>query len=343
MNPRYTPPTTVSDRTDTVISSNQTEFPLSWNTSHEIIASDQAGRTISGIQTPHVHIGRPVYITNGGSYGIILASSLNTSGNRSECRLSHPDDLNMVLRPGDTFAYIYDTNESKWRLVSGYEGYLRDNRYSFTVEETFYTGEEANTNDLGTTGMRISTTGSAATAHTSSSGEHNYLGLEVSAVNDRASIFHVPAYPVQGQIIFQTLLKLPTLSTGSHEYKVEVGFSGSANFSSTLGIYFQYDRTNSTNWYAITDGGSSTSTDTGVAVDTDWHNFQIRYTASGHAYFRIDGTSVNNKTNVPDSTDNLYPAMFKIQKTATSIGTAERYLYVDSYLWRNHFTSQRLI
>ena len=91
-----------------------------------------------------------------------------------------------------------------------------------------------------------------------------------------------------------------------------------ANFSTSVGTFpFGTEPTNrivfahngtevDTNWRAVTNNGESTSTDTGVAVDTTFHVFEINRSGSTIT-FLIDGSQVaQHTTNLPTGNLQLF-------------------------------------
>lgn len=67
-----------------------------------------------------------------------------------------------------------------------------------------------------------------------------------------------------------------------------------------------------TNWFTYcNDGGASTSQDSGILADTDYHIFRIEAFPTGEVHFYIDGVETANSpitTNIPDDvTDYLQP------------------------------------
>lgn len=80
------------------------------------------------------------------------------------------------------------------------------------------------------------------------------------------------------------------------------------------GMYFR--ATDTGNWYAVTNGGSETATDTGVAQATAFKRFEIRTNSTGTSTtFYIDGTLVaTHTTNLPST---ALKAVFYIKTTAS--------------------------
>lgn len=83
-------------------------------------------------------------------------------------------------------------------------------------------------------------------------------------------------------------------------------------FDANNRILFYYDSATNANWQIVTrDGGISTSSNSGIATDTDYHIFRIECFPTGQVHFYIDGVETTNSpstTNIPDdATDYLQP------------------------------------
>jgi len=83
-------------------------------------------------------------------------------------------------------------------------------------------------------------------------------------------------------------------------------------------IYFRYDTSvPDTNWVIVTtDGGASTTGDSGVAADTDYHILRIECFPAGEVHFFIDGVETNNSpitTNIPDDAGDYLQPRYYIQ------------------------------
>ena len=108
---------------------------------------------------------------------------------------------------------------------------------------------------------------------------------------------------------------------------VRMGFRDSHSTEGTNGAYFRYDYSeDTTNWRCVTrDSGVETSTDSGVAIDTNWHLFEIEFNKAGtQVQFKIDESVV--ATNITNVTGNRTGISFGIYKLA---GTNNRTLQLD--------------
>lgn len=122
-----------------------------------------------------------------------------------------------------------------------------------------------------------------------------------------------------GRFSLNFVWKLDQLSDGTDTFQVAIGLLDyttviNQTFSIIDGVYFQYsDSVNSGNWQIITTSAStSTTTNTSVPADTDWHNFGIICNAAGTSVsFTIDGAVVGTiATNIPTAI--VCPAIFHV-------------------------------
>jgi hypothetical protein len=137
-----------------------------------------------------------------------------------------------------------------------------------------------------------------------------------------------------GVYTFETELYLGILSTAIEEYGIAIGFGDEHTLlNQTDGAYFKYDRAvTGVNWQAVTSNNSDrTTTDTGVAVDTNYHKFKIVVNAAGTSVdFYIDGALVATiATNIPTGAGRSFGIVENIVKT---VGLTSRVLYGD-WLW----------
>ncbi len=143
---------------------------------------------------------------------------------------------------------------------------------------------------------------------------------------------------------------IPTLSAaGSVDYDVHMGLCD--DFPSNgcqNGIYFEYDRDQSTNWrYGAANGGSRTLTNSSTAVATGWHRYKMIYTYSttgptATIEFYVDGTLIGTHTNTNVPTTNSTQPQFDIMRDTGGSGTvADRTLILDYFQYRSSFTSAR--
>ena len=88
------------------------------------------------------------------------------------------------------------------------------------------------------------------------------------------------------------------LNTNDANTEVRIGMSNTCTVIAASGYYFEKDAAD-TNWFAVTNNGATTRTDTGIAVDTNWHYFTIQR-RSGEVRYQIDnGAFITITTNIP--------------------------------------------
>ena len=148
-----------------------------------------------------------------------------------------------------------------------------------------------------------------------------------------------------GVVIVDFIIHIPVLSTASEEFVC--GF-GVTDFYNVFGgspitndqVTLVYDRTQSTNWLALTRSGGTETVASGgssVAVDTNWTHARIVINADATSVeFFIDGTSLGTSTtNIPSSDLGIGAMIDK------DVGTTERTLEIDCIRFYNKLTTSR--
>ena len=146
-----------------------------------------------------------------------------------------------------------------------------------------------------------------------------------------------------GQWTFDTVVQLDTLSDASNAYKVYIGFYDvPAMSSSGEGIYFTYTHSeNSGNWTLNSSDapGSNTTSDSGVAADTNFVNLKVIMNAAGtSSEFFINGTSRGTITTTLPGTSEPTMPFYGIIKSA---GTNQRLLNLDALYLQGILTNAR--
>lgn len=145
-----------------------------------------------------------------------------------------------------------------------------------------------------------------------------------------------------GEIIYETLINVGTLSTAADEYIILNGLvDGRAADTITDGIYWEYDRTNSVNWIGVTEsGGTRTEVDSGVAVSVGtsaWVTLTIVINAAGTSVeFFLNGTSAGTSTT--NITSNGMQYFIRSEKSAST--GSQNVLYIDYIYFRNTLTTE---
>lgn len=122
-------------------------------------------------------------------------------------------------------------------------------------------------------------------------------------------------------------MQIPVVSTAGQQHETRFGFLNSWSAAPSDGLYFRAQH-GDTNWEAV-NVGSSTSTvaDTGVAIDTSWHVFDIYWNGTTCSY-RIDGAEVASQSANPPAVTALF-AGFGIYKAAGTSTTT----YRSDWMW----------
>lgn len=133
-------------------------------------------------------------------------------------------------------------------------------------------------------------------------------------------------------VTFTTIVKIPTLSTGTETFIVQCGFFDSLTGAQTDGLYFEYAHTVfGGNWQAniYNAGGSIGSNDTGIAVvTTNWYKLEVVVNAAASTtLFKINGSTVyTHGGTTPTGTTRAMGFYSHIRKT---LGTTARTLDID--------------
>lgn len=143
-----------------------------------------------------------------------------------------------------------------------------------------------------------------------------------------------------GILNIEMLIRIEALATVTNDYSFRLGLGDSQSAAdNTNGVYFEYTRGTNTNWLAKTaNGGTRTSTSTGVAVASGaWIKLNISINAAASSItFSINGSSVATiTTNIP--TTNAVAPMVQLSRTAGTPGNVD----IDYYFIAQRFTSAR--
>lgn len=149
-----------------------------------------------------------------------------------------------------------------------------------------------------------------------------------------------------GQWMQEWVMGIPVLSNGTDEYITNFGFSdATTGADATDGVYFQYDRTNSVNWLAVTANNSTlTKLNTGVAASTiaigGFTKFKIVVNAAGNNadFYISDVLRTNITTNIPIGAGRNTTAGCFMRKT---VGTAASTNLYDYFLQQVILTTPR--
>lgn len=337
--------TSAGQRTNSQISSDQNDYAIDSSdvTDLVLVSADANGRTITGLAGGSA--ARVVRLLNNGTTDIIFThqDSASTAANR----LVLPYELAMVLRPGDCWTLIYDSTNSRWRLIAGYDGYVNDPAFVTDQFDDFSHGTNSN-GTFGTLGWSLNTNGGTYTHSTNESGRYGVVqigsGTTSSGRGEVVSNNPTNVY-VLGNQVFEAMVRVPTLAAaGATDYSVIIGWSNNMSAAGGSGdqqqIAFVYNRSLSTNWATVTAGASQTRTDSGVAASTGWVRLKcVLNTALNSAKFYInDALVATHSTNFPSS--GPYAFKFGIWNSADASHTSMP-LQVDAWRMRIFRTTRR--
>lgn len=141
---------------------------------------------------------------------------------------------------------------------------------------------------------------------------------------------------------FNFLVRLSNLSDGTDTYTARFGIHNANGFGAPgQGIYFTYTSTGATpNWNINnTNGGGTSTTDSGIAASTNWDHFRITVDAGATAvrYFinGVETAGSPKSNNVPTAAIGFATTMIK------SAGTGVRTLQFDYWSAFNLLTTPR--
>jgi hypothetical protein len=128
------------------------------------------------------------------------------------------------------------------------------------------------------------------------------------------------------RIIYNAVVRLPTLSTVGEEYTVRLGLKDGNTADSIDGCYFEYHDVGSTaNWFAKTANDSTrTNTDTTIVAGTVWVALRIEANTTNARFFINNTLRATLTTNLPADGFGIVHGIFK------AAGTTARTLEVDA-------------
>lgn len=148
----------------------------------------------------------------------------------------------------------------------------------------------------------------------------------------------------KARLRFSVRFALEQLSTGAQTFASHIGFMDtSASGDALNGAYFRYNEAvNGGRWQCITaQGGTRTTTDSGITADTNYHAFTTEINEAGTSVaFYIDGVLVQTiTTNIPNGTvAQAFGYGWKMEK---SVGTTQVNQSADWFYYEQERTSAR--
>jgi hypothetical protein len=124
-------------------------------------------------------------------------------------------------------------------------------------------------------------------------------GAQVALSRGDTGILPVPLGT--GPIYYKAWLKQEAFATAGDEFYVGFPNDNAVNPTGAFDFIGLYAVQGTANWHAITDDGTQTSTDTGIAVDTSWHKFEVKINsdATSVEFYIDDVLEATHTTNIP--------------------------------------------
>jgi hypothetical protein len=198
-----------------------------------------------------------------------------------------------------------------------------------------------------TAGLGASASVSAANT-TFASGKH--LGVAqilYGTVGGHASLVQSATLSVStvfgnGKGEYRTLIRIPTLATAIDDYTLRLGYGTSVNADHANGVYFEYNRSLSTNWRLKTANQSiRTSVNSSIpVVNNAWIQLSWIVNAAGtQVDFYVDGVLAGSiTTNIPIVTGQGCGPNYQIVSTVLLAG--QRSCLIDYFYFIKYFTAR---
>jgi hypothetical protein len=213
-------------------------------------------------------------------------------------------------------------------------------RYGYILSESFTSTIDANrVGDLGWVGtvasggaLGSSNTGATANncgvcrmnAGTTSSSGNATISLGGSAGSGTSVILGAHTYT------FEAELYIGALATAAQDFTFRFGLIGTSSSTATSnGVFFEYDRATSGDFWRLRSvaGGVSTVTVSAAPVTIAWTVFKMVVNAAATSCeFFVNDVSVGTVTGIPSGVSQSTCPGFQLAKT---VGTADRAVYID--------------
>ncbi len=279
--------------------------------------------------------------------GLQWSSVQKTTGFNTLSPLTTKGDL--VVFDG-TNNIRFPVSASNYRLLSTdsttVEGLIyRTNGQSINPENEFFIYEEFNAGTIIGNNNFISVTSGAGAVTTivTTFDDTNHIGCVQLATGTTATgrdtlTSSNTSFPIVfsgGEVVFQALINIPTLSTGTQRYSLRIGFGDNTAAGDMVdGVYIEYDVSLSTAWrYKTSSNSTRTANNSAVTVATGWSELRIVVNTSGTSTeFFVNQTSLGTiTTNIPITTAGATGIVCKIEK---SVGNTSRIIICD-YIYAN--------
>lgn len=273
--------------------------------------------------------------------------TVNDNGSNNLSGQSANSKLTLVCKDGSTAAGIwlseFDDLNSAFNLST-----------TASFIDDFIAGTSVGVSTLGSLRWAMFSTGTgAAITQPSNQIDNTHIGVGNLAVGAVSAISSLVLANIQiggGQLIYETLVRVGALGTGTQNYVMQFGLvSGNEQSTSdaTDGIIFEYSQAASTQWRCRTTAAStSTNTLSGVTVAANsWYKLKfIINPAASQVQFYISAAGGGNptlvattSTNIPATSTALEP-IYKIRKT---VGTTVVSYDVDYFQMQINLTNSR--
>lgn len=313
----------------TSIGADQTAWDV--GTGSAILATSSAAYSIGGFANPVG--GRSFKVFNNGSYVLRIKhqDSTATAANRIIC----PHGLDWPLAPGECFEFWYDSTNSRFRLIDGWQQVLKNPQYGMEFVDDFFTGSTAIiASGIVNWGGSISGNGLIQGNASGNNNGYGFAKINCDDVTSYARLTSPFITRIRHGFLFETQLRVETLSTGSERANYIIGMCTPAatTITPTDGIYFYYDLSVSANIYCGTSAsGVQTVTDSTVAVSTSFQVLKwVLNSAHDSVGFYVNGTLVaTHTTNIPTAATAIHPFVLYLKALGSATFNS---IFLDS--WR---------
>lgn len=249
------------------------------------------------------------------------------------------DDQRLAIGTNDQ-VLTADSGEDtgmKWAAVpSGYVGLGAidfDPTTALIPHFEDFVGMRTASTTSGTTGWINAASGTGASSIESAvqAGEEHRSGIWAFTSGTSASSFAGANFNVAGNLLGDSTIRIAcAVEMGSapdvtNDYVWVFGLEDTAaTTTQNYRVDFTIDRTISTTNYVCRtdDNSSSTETDSGVAIDANWHNFRIDIVDITNVKFYIDGNLVaTHTTNIPNTAGRDIGLCYQVRRVAGAAQT----------------------
>lgn len=216
-----------------------------------------------------------------------------------------------------TYKHLFRWINNRWWPIGA-----PDPRYGFLYQDEFHRA-------VGVPWTALGTVNNGAGA----SGMFGSWNITHSTASNRSGITQTFETMLLGSydLYFEAIIKVGTLATVSEDYVLTAGFSDQLNYEAnglaTDGVYFQYDRAVTGDFWGTRTASNSTRTSNtstiAVAANTTYR-LGIVISGSTSAKFYVNGTqtAATHSANLPTGAGRQTAVTFRVDKTAGSAASA---------------------